>query len=227
VRKIKKYFSIFEKVPLFKDIKAEELEVMLNCIGAYIKSYHKGEVIFMAGRPIEHVGIVLEGSVQMVKDDIKGHRNIIGNFKQAELFAEAFACAGLKQSPVTVFANSEAVILFIYFKKIISHCTSACAFHTRLTENMLRLIVYRNLYLNDKLDCIGRRTTQDRVEAFLMLQRERAGQNPFDIPFNRAQMADYLCVDRSALSAVLSKMKEEGLIRFHKNRFELLAGFGD
>jgi len=200
---------------------------MLACIGAFIKKYHKDEVIFMSDSPIEYVGIVLEGSVQMVKDDIKGHRNIIGNFQQSELFCEAFACVGIKQSPVTVFASADTVVLFIHFKKIISHCTSACAFHTRLTENMLRLIVFQNLYLNDKLDCIGRRTIHDRAEAFLMLQRERAKQNPFDIPFNRAQMADYLCVDRSALSAVLCRMRDEGLITFNKNRFELLDGFGD
>lgn len=219
---MKEYLEIYKNVPLFAGISEAELLSLLQCLHAQVKSYPKGGVVLLAGESIRQVGIVLEGTVQIIKEDLHGNRNILGRFAQGELFAEVFACIGIEKAPVTVFADTGTVVLFIDFRRIVTSCTAACAFHARLIENMLLLMARKNLMLSEKVMCIGHRSTREKVEAFLTLQQERAGTNPFDIVFSRAEMADYLCVERSAMSAVLCKMRDEGAIRFHKNSFELL-----
>lgn len=224
---MKKNLEILKLVPLFAGIAHEELGGLLVCLGAKVKDYAKDEIVLLAGDPVSHVGLVLEGSVQVYKEDFNGNRNILALVGRGELFAEVFACVGLDRSPVTVVADSDATVLFIDFRRIVTSCSSACAFHSRLVENMMRLMARKNIALNEKVSCIGHRTTREKVEAFLLMQVERAGRNPFEIPFSRAEMADYLCVDRSALSAVLGKMRDEGVLRYRKNQFELLEGFGE
>ncbi|MEM1485494.1 Crp/Fnr family transcriptional regulator [Oscillospiraceae bacterium PP1C4] len=223
---MKKYLEILINIPLFAGIQENELESLLGCLNAQVRHYPKGEIIMLSGAPMNSVGIVLEGSAQILKDDFNGNRNILARVKHGELFAEVFACIGIEHAPVTVLADTRAVVLFIDFRRIVSSCTSACAFHSRLIENMLRLMARKNMMLHEKVSCLGHRTTREKLEAFLLLHMEHAGTNPFEIPFSRNEMADYLCVDRSALSTVLGKMRDEEVIQYHKNSFELLDGFG-
>lgn len=224
---MEKYLEILKKVRLFDGIKEDDLKGMLSCLGAVIKDYDKDDIIFLAGSTIESVGIVINGSIKIVKEDINGNRNILGLFKKTDIFGEVFACARIHKIPVTVLADESSTVMFIDFERIISQCQASCVFHSRLVENMLKIMALKNLSLKNKLDCIGRRTTRERVEVFLMSQMQRAGQNPFVIEFSRAEMADYLCVERSALSAVLSKMRDEGEIEFEKNKFKILSVFED
>lgn len=212
-------------MPLFDHISATELEKMLPCLGAQRKTYSKGSIVLLAGAPIDCLGIVLYGRAMITREDSGGHRNMLGRVESGEVFAEVFACMGVAHSPVTVMAETDMGALFINFRRIITSCSSACAFHSRLVENMLRLFAQKTLTLNEKLGCIGHRTLREKLEAFLTVQQEHAAVNPFSIPFSRSEMADYLCVDRTALSAILSRMREEGVIKYHKNRFELLDGF--
>ncbi len=211
-----------EGISLFDKIRPEELSQLMPCVKARVGHFEKGEIILLAGEKIREVGIVLSGSVQVMKEDAAGNRNIFARLSEKEIFAEVLNCAGIEKSPVTVLTDTGAGVLFLDFRRVIVSCGNACAFHSRLIQNMLRLVALKNLSMNDKITCLGHRTTREKVEAFLELQLERAGKNPFYIPFSRAQMADYLCVDRSALSAVLCKMRDEGQIRFEKNRFEIL-----
>jgi len=213
---------VLKNVPLFSGIDEDEIKTLFPCIGVHIKYFRRNEAIISAGDDIKHIGIILDGKVQVLKDDINGNRNILANLGKTELFAEVFSYAGIKKSPVTVSTDTGAVIMFIDFRKIIKSCTSSCIFHSRLIENMLGIIAKKNLSLNEKIECIGQRTIRQKIEAFLTLQMEKAGSSSFEIPFSRAQMAEYLCVDRSAMSAVLSKMRDEGVIRFNRNRFEIL-----
>ncbi|ADU27272.1 Crp/Fnr family transcriptional regulator [Ethanoligenens harbinense] len=212
-------------MPVFEHIRPEELEKLLPCLGARIRSAVKGEIVLLAGEPVDSVGLLLAGSAQIAREDEAGNRNMLGRVEPGELFAEMFACLGMAHSPVTVTAETDVRVLFLNFHRIIYSCTSACAFHSRLVENMLHLFARKTLALNEKLDCVGRRTLHEKVHAFLAQQREHGGGNPFTIPFSRAEMADYLCVDRSALSAILSRMKRAGEIDYRKNRFRLLDGF--
>jgi CRP-like cAMP-binding protein len=219
---LKKYIPLLRKVNLFAGIEERELELLLECMEAEIQSYSAGEIIADHEGSLDKVGIVLNGAVQIQKEDINGNRNIISRVGSGEAFGEVFACLGVERIPVNIAADVNTSVMFIDFQRLIGTCPTTCAHHSRLIQNMLRLMAQRSLMLNEKLGCVGRRTTREKVEAFLVMQSEKAGSNAFEIPFTRAEMADYLFVDRSALSAVLSKMRNEGVIKFDKNRFEIV-----
>lgn len=218
-------YEYMAAMPLFAHIQADELEKLLPCLGAQTKNVAKGGIVLLAGDPVENVGLILSGTAQIVREDEAGNRNMLGRVEPGDLFAEMFACIGVAYAPVTVVAETDVSALFLNFRRIIHSCTSACAFHSRLVENMLRLFAEKTLALNEKLDCVGRRTLHEKVHAFLTIQREQQQCNPFSIAYSRAEMADYLCVDRSALSAMLSRMKQNGEIDYQKNHFTLLPDF--
>lgn len=159
--------------------------------------------------------------VQVVKLDYLGNRNILTELSTSEIFAETLACVGVKSSPVSVLSVTASEILFIDYSKIITACTSACVFHAKLIENMLRLIAAKNLLLNQKIELISKRTTREKLLTYFAFQAEKAGNKSFTIPFTRAETADFLCVDRSAMSRELCKLRDEGLLQFSKNSFTL------
>ncbi|MEG0320724.1 MAG: Crp/Fnr family transcriptional regulator [Oscillospiraceae bacterium] len=215
--------NIFDRVkdnPLFAGIPMEEFEQMLSCIGAQTANYRKGEVIFLMGNAVESVGLVLSGSVQIVWENADGHCTMMAELSASELFGETFACAGTASSPVSVVAADDCEILLLNYRKIITTCSSSCSFHARLIANMLQLMARKNLLLNRKIEILSKRTTRERLLTFFDTQRGTARQ--FSIPYNREELAALLCVERSAMSAELSKMQRDGLIRFRKNQFELL-----
>ena len=174
----------------------------------------------MSGDAVNFVGMILSGSVQIIKEDPDGRVAILTELSISDIFGEVFACAGISHSPVTIQASEDSEILFIDYNKIITSCSSACPFHARLIENMLKLIAVKNLLLNQKIEILSKRTTKEKLLCYFDLQRGAARK--FNIPFNREELARYLCVDRSAMSNELCKMRDEGLIRFIKNTFEIL-----
>ncbi len=204
--------------PLFRGI--EELEPMFDCLGAQTRLFARDAVILLAGDAALYVGIVVSGGVKIIKEDEEGNSAIITELGPSELFGEVFACAGVEHSPVTVVATQKSEILFIDYRKIIYTCASSCVFHNRLIENMLMLIARKTLMLNQKIEVLSKRTTREKIFSFFDVIR--GGKRAFAVPYNREEMAQYLCVDRSALSAELGRMRDEGLIRFHKNEFELV-----
>ena len=187
---------------------------------AKTRGYNKGEIILLSGDRVDHIGLIISGSVKIIKEDMDGNASILTELGASEIFGEVFACAGISQSPVTIQASEASEILFIDYKKIITTCPSACPFHARLIENMLKLIAVKNLMLNQKIEILSKRTTREKLFYYFDLQRGAASK--FSIPFNREELARYLCVDRSAMSNELCKMRDEGLLRFYKNTFELL-----
>lgn len=207
--------------PLFDRISESELDRMLGCLNASLKQYAKGNTIFFAGDPAVRVGVVLTGEAQVVRDDLFGNRTILANLAAGDLFGETFACAGVQVLPVGVLATSPCSVLLLDYRKIIRTCSSDCAFHSRLVENMMRILAQKNLLLSQKIEVLSARTTREKLLAYLSSQASRAGSSSFTIPFSRQALADYLCVDRSAMSAELGRMRDDGLLSFHKNRFEL------
>ncbi len=218
---MQKYLNVLKSVSLFNRINDNELEPILKCLSAEIKKHKKDSIIFIAGDKISSVGIVLSGQVQVIKEDIMGNRTILTELSSGEIFGEIFACAGIEKSPVTVIAMADCDVMFIDYKKIVTTCSSACAFHTILIENMLKLIASKSIVLNQKIDILSKRSTREKIMSFLLTQMEKSKDNSFTIPFSREELADYLCVDRSALSRELCKMRDEGLLKFNKNEFKL------
>ncbi|MFA9463206.1 MAG: Crp/Fnr family transcriptional regulator [Velocimicrobium sp.] len=216
------YIPLLKTVPLFFDIEANDLSELLNCLSAKIKTFQTQESIFSEGDSAEFVGIILSGEAQIVMDDYYGNRNIVASLTVGHLFGEAFACADVSILPVSVIATNETIIMQINYKKIITTCSNCCTFHNKLIYNMLRIVANKNVMLNQKIDVISKRTTREKILSYLAIQAKQAGQNSFSIPFNRQELADYLFVDRSALSNELSKLSDKGVLHFHKNTFELL-----
>jgi len=216
-----KYFEVIKTVKLFDGIEADSLESALGCLGARTAGYGKGETLIAAGSKPSDVGIVLTGQLHIVKDGYDGGRALLATLVPGDIFAEALCCAGIAESPVTVISQCESTVMLIKFARILSNCPKVCAFHTKLTENMLRLIARKNLYLQSRMEITNLKTVRAKVLAYLESFTERQGKK-ITIPHNREEMAEYLCADRSALSHELMKMKADGLIDYRKNKFELL-----
>lgn len=215
-----KIYALLMDNPLFSGIEFDEFERMLRCLDARAQSYKKEEIILRLGDRISFVGVILTGGVKILKEDVNGNTAILTELGSSEIFGEVFACAEIEHSPVTVQVTEQCEVLLINYRKIITICPSACRFHGRLIENMLRLIAKKTLMLNQKIEILSKRTTREKLLLFFDTQRGNANQ--FTIPYNREEMARYLCVDRSAMSNELGKMRDEGLIRFKKNNFEIL-----
>lgn len=213
--------QILAESELFRNIPLPEVKGVLDCLGSISRQYKKGETILSAGDTTDSAGVILAGSVYIEQTDIWGNQNIISSAEAGELFAETYASVPGEPLMVNVTAAKDCEILFFNIQKILGTCLGECSFHSVLVRNLLTIISSKNLSLTRKINHITPKSIRGRVVAYLSDQAKRQGSYSFEIPFNRQHLADYLCVDRSALSGELGKMRQEGLIRFDKNRFTL------
>lgn len=216
-------YHVISQNPLFDQIEETDLMGMLGCLCARVHLYQKDSYIILAGDEVRSIGVVLKGKVSVERESEDGVRNLVTVLTPGECFGESFACSGNQEAFVSVVAMEDCEILFLDCKKIVTTCSSACAFHTRLIENILSMLSDKILGLNQKLEIVSKRKIREKLITFFETQKRNAGTNQFSIPYNREQLADFLFVDRSALSNELCKMRDEGLIRFHKNKFEILS----
>ena len=216
------HYPILKQCPLFAGIVEPNLDALLDCLGARHKRFGKNGMVLVADRKPDSVGIVLAGAVHVVREDFWGRRNIMGRVEPGGLFCEAFACADIEKLPVSVIAAEASEILFVNCKRIIASCPSACAFHAKLIRNLTLILAQKNIALTQKLKYVTQPTTREKLLSYLSEQAQLAGSKTFDIPFNREELADYLSVERSAMSAELSRMRDDGLLNYHKNHFEFL-----
>lgn len=219
---MKKYLGILQSCPLFQGIKVEELEAMLECLGASVKSFSRKQTILAEGDPARYIGIVLTGSAQIVQVDYYGNRNILGGAGPGELFGESFACAQVEALPVSVVAGDSAQIMLIDCRRIIGTCGNSCLFHQRVIYNLMKVTAMKNLAFHQKIQIASKRTTREKLMAYLLMQAKLAGSKSFRIPYDRQELADYLAVDRSGLSAEIGKLCREGVIKSSRSYFELL-----
>ena len=219
---MKKYLKILKKCPLFANIEDEDLLRMLKCLDAKIGSFDKKYTVFAEGSPAKYIGVVLSGSVQVIQVDYYGNRSILSVMREGEVFAEAFACAELREIPVSVIADEPSEIMFIDSSHILHTCHNNCGFHQQLIFNLMKDLAVKTIMFHQRIEITSKRTTREKLLAYLAMQARRAGSNSFDIDFDRQELADYLEVERSGLSAEISKLRREGMIENHKNHFELL-----
>ena len=216
-----KYLNLLKTVPLFRGIDVFDLETMLGCIKAKIETAKKGEILLLTGGKPLYIGIVLSGQLQIAREDCDGNRSLVTVVTAGGIFGETLCCAGILESPITVAAGTETSVLLLRFSHILHICPNSCAFHTKLIENMLGIIAGKNLFLQLRMETISLKSVRAKVMRYFESLGAKRGQQ-FFIPFNREEMADYLCVERSALSHELSRMKNDGLIEYSKNKFILL-----
>jgi len=208
--------------PLFAGIRPEDMEGMLGCIGYHIRAYEKGQVIAFEEENINHVGVVLSGAVDMLKEDVWGNRTMLVRSYPQDIFGETFACGEDSLSVVTFAAAEDTKVMFLSFCRVMHTCTHACVFHQTLIENMVRLIARKNRELMRKIEVVSKKTLREKILSYLSIQAQSQGSSRFEIPLGRVEWAEYLCADRSALTRELAKMKEEGIIDYQRNSFKLL-----
>lgn len=213
--------NILRKSILFKDIDIATIDSMLSCLEPIKKDYVKDQTILAFGAKTAHVGIVLQGEVRIIKDDFWGNETILTRLGQGDVFGETYAA--LKNMPleVNVISKAETSVLFIDIDKILRSCPNACIHHTELTMNFLQLLARKNIMLTSKITHLTQRTTREKLLSYLSSISMQASSNSFEIPFNRQELADYLAVDRSALSYQLSLLKKDGILSYNKNKFIL------
>ena len=192
---------------------------MLKCLGARKQSFQKGEYICMAGRTEPAVGILLSGEAQIMKENRQGDAMIVGTLKTGDLFGEVYACMGEPILPVSVLALGKCDVLLLHVERIVHTCQNACPFHQQLIRNLLRIMAEKTAILSRKMEFIAYKTIRSRLEAYFYDRMERSGSSEFIIPLNRNELADYLCVDRSALCRELSHMKSDGILDYKGNHF--------
>lgn len=219
---MKKYLKILKKCALFNNIEDEDLLKMLTCLGAKVEFFDKKYTIIAEGNPAKYIGIVLSGKAQIIRNDYYGNRSIIAGIEPFEVFGEAFACAEVSAMPVTIIANEPCEIMLLDSRHVMHTCDKTCVFHQQLIFNLMKNLATKNILFHQKIEIMAKRSTREKLIAYLTLQAKKAHSNSFTIPFDRQELADYLEVDRSGLSAEIGKLKKEGIIECHKNQFELL-----
>ena len=209
---MEKYFDLILKNPLFAGISKEDLGSLLNCLSAKIRGFPKGEPVFLEGAPAGFIGFVLEGGVQIVRDDFYGNRSLLTIAQAGDLFGEAFACANVEAMPVSGYAVHNSKILWLNCRRMLTVCTNACGFHNMLVKNLLQVVAQNNLVLGRKIQFMSGKTTREKLMTYLLDQAKQAGHREFTIPLDRQALADFLGVERSAMSAEISKLRADGVL---------------
>lgn len=213
--------SILKRSKLFSGISQEEIGAMLKCLSASTQSYERGAYVFRRGEVISSVAILLEGMIHIQKEDYWGNLSILSEISPGELFGEVYACLGGEEMANSAAAVRSCRVLFLDVRRILTMCPSACQFHSRLIRNLLSVMAWKNRLLTRKLEHMSQRSTREKLLSYLSEQSLGAGSPSFEIPFNRQQLADYLAVDRSAMSKELCRMRDEGILEFDRNHFRL------
>ncbi len=218
---MKKYLPILKRTKLFSGIDETELLALLNCLSAVKKDVPKGGYIYHVGEYLSTVALMLKGSAHIQRSDYWGNLSILGKITEGDIFGEAFALPGSETMLNDVLATEDSTILLLDVSRILTVCSSSCRFHNLLVKNLFSILAQKNRTLTRKLKHMSCRTTREKLLSYLSEQSRLCGSPSFEIPFNRQQLADFLSVDRSAMSNELSKMQSEGIIEFDRNKFIL------
>lgn len=215
-------YLFLSKTILFRGISPEEIQSMMGCLQGISKKYAKGSIIHHAGETISTMGLILSGSVCVESDDVWGNKSILDKISAGHIFAENYACLPGEPLMVNIVAVEATEILFMRTDCMFTVCSNTCGFHNQLIRNMLTLSAQKTLNLSRRILHTSSKSIRGRLLSYLSYQAIQQVSREFDIPFNRQQLADYLSVDRSAMSNELSKMQREGLIRSNRNHFTIL-----
>lgn len=207
--------------PLFKNMSEEETASALAFLDAKEVKYEKNTFIFSLEDAIPTVGIILSGTVAILKEDFWGNRSILAKLTAGDIFGEAFTCAQKEKMSVGALANEKCDILFIDYRRVLENTANSCSCENKLIQNMMVILAGKNVMLTQKIEHLMKRSTREKLLSYLSAQATEAQNHIFDIPLSRQELADYLGVDRSAMSNELSKLRQDDFLTFHRNHFEL------
>ena len=218
---MKKYLPILKNSPFFKGLSDREILSILQCVNATTISRKRDSYIFRAGDSTEVMGLVVSGGVLIIQEDLWGHRNILSKCHAGDFFGEPYAASPGAVLNISVVADCEIILLHV--QRLLTSCPTACEHHQKLIRNLVSVLANKILILNDKITHVGKRSTRDKLLSYLSAESIRQSSLSFDIPFDRQQLADYLCIDRAAMSTEISKLQKEGVIKTNRKHFELTA----
>ncbi len=216
------YMKTLKQTQLFAGVGDSEISSMLNCLQAMLLTYKKGEYVFRAGEHLHHISVLVKGKLLIQRDDFWGNRSIINVIQVGEMLGEAYVAPESGAILNDVIAEEDSVVILFDINRILTVCPSACKFHSMVVKNLFFAISEKNRKLVQKIGHISKRSTRAKLLSYLSEEAKRHNSNHFTIPFNRQQLADFLSVDRSAMSNELCKMRDEGLLEFNRNEFTLL-----
>ena len=222
---MERFYSLLKANPLFHKFNDNELSHMLSCLRANLMEYKKDEILLLQGDPFLKAGIVVEGSIVSHRADIYGNKRILSNYYVGEMFFEEFLLSEITISPFSLSANEQTSIIFIDCSEIHKFCNLACPHHSRLVASLLRMMSAKIVRLDKKMEIVQKSTIREKVIAYLLFCAEQEQSNNFIIPFSKQELADYIGVNRSAMSRELWKMQREGIIRFKDKQFILENDF--
>lgn len=222
MEKLEKYYNQIKNSPVFLGMSDDELKGLLECFGARIRKFEKEEMIIRQGDVISNIYLILDGEVNIEKDSYWGRRIIISRLGKNDNLALSFVGSKDVESSVDAITVKDTIVLVLRYEKCTSMCQNACTRHKVLINNLFRILSKENIELIQKIENVSQKTIRDKLLTYLSNEAQRQHSNSFDIHFNRQDLADYLNVDRSAMSFELSKLQKEGLIEYNKNHFELL-----
>ena len=220
---MEKYLPLLQKSPLFASMAPEQIQSVLHCVGATVREAGAGEYILHAGSRTQAMGLLLTGSALAVQEDLWGERNIMGKILPPNTFAEPFAATPDAVLNVGIVASVPSRVMFLNIQRLLTVCSETCPQHALLIRNLVRVLAGKNLQLNDKITHMSKRRTREKLLSYLSSESLRQQSLEFDIPFDRQQLADYLCIERSAMSAELSRLQKEGLLQTERSHFRLIA----
>jgi CRP-like cAMP-binding protein len=206
---------------LFYNIEESEHDSMMNCFNSHLKSYYSGEIISFYSDNNMGIGIIEEGTACVVHGLANGSRTILENLNPGDIFGQLFYFHALRDN-ITVEATSKCVVRYIDYEHIIKRCSKACAHHSQLVNNILLMVQTKTQRICEHLEVLSQRSIRERLLSYFEILSVQNHNKTFELPFTISNMADYLSVDRSAMSRELSKMKEEGIIRMNKRKVTLL-----
>ncbi len=212
----------FRESDIFNGIEELDFYEMQKCFNPIVKTYKASQKVYTLDEETKHICIVKGGSVNIVRTDRNGTRTILENICNNEVFGSIFYSESILNDDITAICASDCTIMFIDYHHITKRCINACQYHTYLVQNMLSLISARASNLSNRVEVLSRRTTRDKLLSYFTLSTNNKDKKSFELPFSYVALADYLCVDRSAMMREIKHLKEEGLIKADKRIIELL-----
>lgn len=216
------YKDVLPNLPLMAGICMDDIEPMLNCLGAAVRSYQKNEFVFRAGDPVAFVGIVLTGRLYLIKEFYHGKTSLYKCYEPYESFGESIVCSRLAASPLSVKAVKNSTILCLPLSKLFNHCPRSCTFHSHLIDNLLQTTAAKNLNMFDKFAITAKKSIRERLITYLIQLSRQQNSRGIEVPLSRTELAAYLEVDRAALSREIRRLQNENCLYVNKNNFTLL-----
>lgn len=209
---VPKQMEFLANTELFAGMKTAEMDALLGCLGARFVRYERGDTVVSAGEPIDSIFLLLSGSAKIVRYDSDGARRVQGELVPGDCFGDVIVCAELTNTDTAMETSERSLVLVVKYQRVVTTCSAACQFHTRLIQNLMKVIARHSREQSLQLEVLSRRTTRDKLMHYLMLQSRGRFDVPFRVPFTREELSTYLYVERSALSREISKLVAEGLI---------------